>query len=94
MLFRSQLCRRFDVRRLEVFGSATTDRFDPSRSDVDLLVEFDPDTPLSPFDAYFGFKEAAEELLGLPVDLLMEAAVRNPYLRASIERTKEPLYAA
>jgi predicted nucleotidyltransferase len=90
----AELCRRFHVRRLAVFGSATRDDFDPSRSDVDLLVEFDPDTPLSPFDAYFGFKEAAETLLGLPVDLVMETAVRNPYLRASIERTREPLYAA
>jgi hypothetical protein len=90
----AELCRRFHVRRLDLFGSATRDDFDPSRSDVDLFVEFDPGTPLSPFDAYFGFKEAVEALLGRPVDLVIASAVRNPYLLASIERTREPLYAA
>lgn len=90
----AELCRRFHVRRLDLFGSATRDDFDPSRSDVDLLVEFDPGTTLSPFDAYFGFKEAVEALLGRPVDLVIASAVRNPYLLASIERTREPLYAA
>jgi predicted nucleotidyltransferase len=38
----SALCRRYDVRRLEVFGSATDpQRFDVTRSDVDFLVEFE-----------------------------------------------------
>ncbi len=41
------LCRRYDVVRLEVFGSAArgTD-FDPATSDADFLVEFDPDSGL------------------------------------------------
>ena len=34
------LCLRCHVRRLDLFGSAVTDRFDPLRSDVDMLVEF------------------------------------------------------
>ena len=34
------LCLRYRVRRLDLFGSAVTDRFDPLRSDVDMLVEF------------------------------------------------------
>ena len=34
------LCRRFHVKRLEIFGSAVTGRFDPSRSDLDFLVDF------------------------------------------------------
>ncbi len=36
-----QLCRRFHVRRLDLFGSATGQEFDPARSDLDFLVEFD-----------------------------------------------------
>ncbi|MGN6033725.1 MAG: nucleotidyltransferase family protein, partial [Thermomicrobiales bacterium] len=33
------LCERFDVRRLELFGSAATGRFDPAHSDIDFLVD-------------------------------------------------------
>lgn len=90
----SELCRRFPVRRLEVFGSATRDDFDPERSDVDLLVEFEPGSPLRALDACFGLKEALESLFGRPVDLVMPDAVANPYLRARIEKSRETLYAA
>ncbi|MSQ14624.1 MAG: hypothetical protein EXR50_02000 [Dehalococcoidia bacterium] len=89
----SALCRRFYVRRLEVFGSAVRDDFDPAHSDVDLLVELDPVAPKS-FDLYFGFKEAMEALLGRPVDLVQVGAVKNPYLRAAIEASKQVVYAA
>ena len=46
----AELCRRFHVRRLEVFGSAARGDFDPERSDVDFLVEFDPDRRANAFD--------------------------------------------
>jgi predicted nucleotidyltransferase len=59
----AELCRRFEVRRLAVFGSATTDEFASNHSDVDFLVEFDRSWSLSRFDAYFGLKEGLEELL-------------------------------
>ena len=88
----AKLCRRFHVRRLDVFGSAASRAFDSSRSDVDFLVEFDPDSPDRAFDDYFGFKEALESLFGRPVDLVMADAVENPYLRASIERTRQTVY--
>jgi hypothetical protein len=88
------LCRRFQVRRLEAFGSAVRGDFDPARSDVDLLVEFDRASNLRALDAYFGLKEALEALFGRKVDLVMADAVRNPYLRDSIARSRETLYAA
>lgn len=86
------LCRRFGVTRLEVFGSAArgTD-FDPARSDADFLVEFDRSA--RGLAAYFDFKQALEELLGRPVDLVESSAVRNPYLRAAINRSRELVYA-
>lgn len=87
------LCRRFRAARLEVFGSALRDDFDPSRSDIDLLVLFGGDAPRT-FKHYFAFKEALEELLGRPVDLLEAGTVKNPYLLASIESSKQLLYAA
>lgn len=87
------LCRRHGVRRLEVFGSSTTGRFDPERSDVDLLVEFDSD-PLHLFDRYFGLKESLEALLGRRVDLVTVGSLRNPYFIQAVNRTRQLLYAA
>jgi uncharacterized protein len=88
------LCRRFHVRRLDLFGSAARHDFDPERSDVDFIVEFEDDTPLHPFDAYFGLKEGIETLTGRRVDLVMPDAIKNPYRKASIERDREIVYAA
>lgn len=89
----ADLCRRFQVRRLDLFGSASRGAFDPSRSDVDLLVEFNPAQGLKALDQYFGLKEALEALLNRPVDLVVESAVKNPYIRKSIEESRESLYA-
>jgi predicted nucleotidyltransferase len=88
------LCRRFHVRRLDLFGSAARGDFDPDRSDLDFVVEFDRGAPQHPFDAYFGLKEELEALLGRKVDLVELRAVRNPYLKASIEQSRENVYAA
>lgn len=87
------LCRRFGVRRLELFGSAATDAFHFGRSDLDFLVEFAP--PLGPgyADRYFGLLEALEALFGRPVDLVVASAIKNPYFRESVEKTRELLYA-
>lgn len=87
------LCRRYGVKRLEVFGSAARGvDFDPDRSDFDFLVEFEPRGDGSPRVQFFGFAEALEALLGRRVDLVEPSAVRNPYLRASIDRSRELVY--
>jgi predicted nucleotidyltransferase len=88
------LCARFDVVRLDVFGSALRDDFRPGESDVDLLVEFAAMDPHDLADAYFGLLDALRELLGGEVDLVMADAVTNRYMVREIERTKQLLYAA
>jgi predicted nucleotidyltransferase len=88
------LCRRFRVRRLDLFGSAARGDFDPVRSDLDFIVEFDRNAPQNPFDSYFGLKEGLEALLGRKVDLVELSAVRDPYLKASIEQSREPVFEA
>jgi len=88
------LCRKFGVRRLEVFGSAASGEFDLASSDVDFLVEIEPPNGASRFDAFFGLKEALEALLGRPVDLVDPSALDNPYFAAMVERTRQELYAA
>lgn len=87
------LCRRFGVRRLELFGSAASGAFDPERSDLDFVVEFNCD-PAHLFDRYFGLKESLENLYSRPVDLVSEGASANPYFLASINRNRLPVYAA
>ena len=89
-----EICRRYRVRRLELFGSATSDSFDPQRSDVDLLVEFEPLADGEHADAYFGLKESLASLLARPVDLVMTNAIRNRYFLEAIEPTRTLLYAA
>jgi predicted nucleotidyltransferase len=89
-----RLCKLHGVRRLEVVGSAAREvDFDPVRSDIDLLVEFEPGR-LPGLSAFFKLREAIETTVGRQVDLLMLEAVRNPYLRANLERHRRLLYAA
>ena len=89
------LCRRYGVVRLEMFGSAARGvDFDAAKSDADFLVEFDKDSGLSSLDQFFDFSEALQRLLGRPVDLVEASAIRNPYVRATINRSKELVYAA
>ena len=87
------LCRRFQVVRLELFGSAAKQgSFDPGRSDIDFLVEFAPAT--SGFaDRYFGLLEALEELFGRHVDLVETKAITNRFFLQSVSRSCELLYA-
>jgi len=86
------LCGRYGVKRLAVFGSAVKGTFDPTRSDVDFVVEFDGSS--DGWHSYFDLKFGIEELLGRPIDLVGMAAVDNPYFRQAIELTQRELYAA
>ena len=91
----AELCRQHHVRRLAVFGSATRDDFDPTRSDVDIIVEFDDDIVS---DTYFDNKtsliESLRNAFGRNVDLLTWKSVRNPYFLEEVVATQEQLYAA
>ena len=90
----SAICQRYGISRLEVFGSgARADDFNPASSDADFLVEFAPDSQPG-LRAFFGAKADLEKLLGRGVDLVEPSAVRNPYLLASINRSREAIYAA
>jgi len=71
------LCTRCHVQRLDVFGSVLTDRFDPSRSDLDLLVTFTDLVPRDYADAWFGLKEDLEALAKQIPDLARIVGFRN-----------------
>ena len=87
-------CRRHGVARLEAFGSALRDDFQPGESDIDLLVELGPMEGYARVDAYFGLLDDLRAILGDDVDLVMSGAVKNQYIARDIERTKQMLYAA
>jgi predicted nucleotidyltransferase/uncharacterized protein with HEPN domain len=86
-----ELCRKFHVRRLDVFGSAATGRFDPARSDIDVLVEFEPAAPAK---SHLLLLAELERLFRRKVDLLTESGLQNPYLRRQIETERRTLFPA
>jgi predicted nucleotidyltransferase len=90
----ADLCRKHHVRRLNVFGSAVRDDFDPELSDIDLRVEFDalPAVPYS--DNYFALRDACIGLFGRELDLLSSPTIRNPYFKKELEASQVLLYAA
>ena len=85
------LCRRWKIAKLTLFGSQARDDARPN-SDVDLLVEYEPDAEWSLLYVARLHDEMAE-LFGRPVDLVRERNVTNPYRPASIRRHKRLLYA-
>lgn len=87
------LCRRHKVRSLAVFGSILTDRFN-DRSDVDLLVDFEPIDPDKEdyVRNYFDLQDSLESLLKRKVDLVVGSSLRNKYFIANVNRTKQIIY--
>ena len=87
-------CRRHHVARLDVFGSVLRSDYRPGESDIDLLVEFQPLDPASLYKAYFALLNDLRIGLASRVDLVMADAVRNPYVKQTIEASRQQIYAA
>ncbi|MDO4259150.1 MAG: nucleotidyltransferase domain-containing protein [Actinomycetaceae bacterium] len=87
----AQACQRYRVKRLRIFGSILTERFDEAHSDVDFLVDFLPDK-MDRFDNYFGLLGALEDITGRKVDLLTTESLENPFLTNSILSTAQVIY--
>ena len=88
----ADFCRRWKITEMSVFGSVVRKDFRPE-SDVDVLVSFEADAGWSLLDVVT-IQEELAALLGRPVDLIEEAALRNPYRRAAILESKHVVYAA
>jgi len=86
-----KLCDSNKVKALFAFGSVTTDKF-RSDSDIDLVVDIAESDPFSYSDNYFNLKLQLELLFKRHVDLLEQKAIKNPYLKAQIDRTKILVY--
>lgn len=86
----AEFCRRNRIRRLALFGSVLRDDFD-SRSDVDVLVEFEDGHV--PGLAFFGMQQQLSEILGRQVDLNTPQFL-SPHFRDAVLAEAEDQYAA
>lgn len=88
-----QLCKKYNVKELYLFGSATTDDFSED-SDLDFIVKFNRQGFEGAFDQFIGFKQELEQIYGRSVDLYHFKKFRNSIFRQEVERSKQLLYAA
>ena len=87
------LCQRCAVARLELFGSAAGDAWQPASSDLDFVVSFLASGQPGLADRYLNLAQGLEDALRRPVDLVTEDSIRNPYFRQTVEATRHPVYA-
>jgi hypothetical protein len=88
------LCGQYRVKTLDLFGSAADGTFDPAHSDLDFLVDFLPIEEGQIAPDYFGLLHALEDLFRCKIDLVMERALRNPYFRRGVDKSRRMIYAA
>ncbi|SHF78939.1 hypothetical protein SAMN05443144_11368 [Fodinibius roseus] len=88
-----EICKKYNVKELYLFGSATTDNFSED-SDLDFIVKFDRRSFEGAFDQFIDFKQELEQIYGRPVDLYHLKKFRNSIFQQEVERSKELLYAA
>jgi predicted nucleotidyltransferase len=85
-----ELCKRWKITELALFGSVLSDDF-RTDSDVDVLVTFDPDANWSLFDLV-ELQAELKALFGREVDLVEREGLRNPFRRRSILSSLEVVY--
>ena len=90
-----EICNRFHVTHLWVFGSILTPRFSKD-SDIDILVEFDRSkiNLLDMADVFFGFIDEMESLLKRKIDLTEYSGIKNKYFKEEVDETKKLLWTA
>lgn len=86
------LCQDHEVKSLYAFGSSVNDKFDPSTSDIDFLVEIDEPDPVERGEKLISLWDKFEQFFHRKIDLLTDSSIRNPYLRKSIDSTKILIY--
>ncbi len=86
------VCMRFVVSRMNVFGSALRADFRPGERVIDLLVQFTPIKPADLANSCFIILELLSSILNIPVDLAMSYAAKNSYIAAGTHWTNQVLY--
>jgi len=88
----AELCRRWRIAQLSLFGSVLRPDFRPD-SDVDVLLTFSPDARWTLLDIT-RLQDELALILGRTVDVVGEKSQKNPFRRREILRTRQVLYAA
>ena len=88
-----ELCERFGVERLELFGSAARGEFDPTSSDLDFIVHMKGRRDPGYARRFCDFADALEALYGRRVDLLTELMIKNPYFKAEVNKDRRLMVA-
>lgn len=86
------LCSDHQVKYLYAFGSSITGKFDPIKSDIDLLVEIEDSDPLKRGERLIDLWDKFEIFFQKKIDLLTDSSIKNPILRKSIDNTKVLIY--
>ena len=86
-----EICDRYQVTELSIFGSVLRDDFGPD-SDIDFLVEFEPGAVVG-LIRFAGLQRELSELTGRPVDLVSKRAL-NHLIRSEVLSTAVRLHAA
>ena len=86
-----ELCRKYRVYRLDLFGSAAKGRFDPDASDLDFIARFEGTRDPDYAERFYYFAESLEALFGRPVDVLTENMIQNPFFREDVEEARQPV---
>jgi uncharacterized protein len=86
-----KLCELHKVKTLHSFGSVNTGKFTQD-SDIDLVVDFQIEDPIEYTDHYFDLKFELEKIFNRQIDLLESKAIKNPFLKESIDKTKVLVY--
>lgn len=71
-----------------------SEHFDADHSDLDFIVEFNHFTVANAADRYLGLLVDLEDLFARKIDLVSYRAIRNPYFKEVVDRTRVQLYAA
>ncbi len=86
-----RLCALYNVRALYVFGSVMSTQL-TEKSDIDFIVDFDAIDLKLYADNYFNFKFSLQQILKRPVDLIEQKAIKNPYFKQAVNKTRKLVY--
>jgi uncharacterized protein len=88
-----ELCSKYNVLSVHLFGSALTKEFNEN-SDIDLLVDFKKDSFHAAFNQFMNYKADMEDLFQRRVDLISRSNIPNQILKSEIDSSKVQIYAA
>lgn len=92
------LCKRFNVKRLDLFGDGVHSDAEKDREEIGFVVDFNydgDDGSWGGVESYYGLQRALEAVFYHEIGYFTPEALKNsPYLRRRVEKTRTPFYEA